>query len=900
MTDADASVGDTAPREYSTMHSMRSFASARSLACGLAFAFAAAAPSCTTFPSITAGACGNGIIERDHDEDCDGFAAGDATSCRAPGAAGQCHFDCSADQHHVCPSGYGCGRDAICRAGSSTFAPVASVELSDVSRLTTGDFDGDGRVDIVTESALDVHVLYFDDAFALGSKLRLPLQRARASVGHFSDPSHADLVVSNSGGVDVLHGRSDRTLAPTVYPSFPIPGTSVRLIAIEALPQNPGIELFVMGIGQGAGGSIVRVSTKNGQPTPVFALPAPPDKLATDIAIGNFFESTALSPCDEFAMAFQGESRVHVYTPCRSNGATIEINALQLAAGDPAQMILPDVMLPGATPVTGLRTGRINADTHLDLLVDTAAGIFVAYGVGDGTFHSSPTVPASLGDNKASAFTLTVTGDGTAKISDFPLAVGDLDGDDIADLVLPKGIVFHKGDGTYATSVLAPQPWTLARVADVNGNGLRDVIAASDVSIDFYNGTGTRLLNHATYTAAGPVGFMSIGDVDGDLVNDVVFRASITTASATSAAEDDLSVMFGAALAYPDAPLVVGRLPLIIEIAVAPFERSLVNENQPADDIADIAVVSKIKDALVIAALAGRADRQLASPFFLVNGKDPTLRDRALVPSLFATGSFVDPGHESISVLAYDPSLPDPTRPAGTRLWIAPLASDASVDTSNIRPGTETLPSGLDYERSTQMVAVDLDDPSAGGTDELVLLAPPLVGGQGMLYVARLVNGQWVGEKIPFGDASAARDWRLAAADVDGDGAKDVVVLFSDATGARKIVVLWNTRSGHLDPNGTSVPVPAADAAPLAFTCVNVDRDPALEIVMVTAKAAYVAKLDPGGPGGRAFSTPATLLANVSGGIAIASGDVNADGVADLAVAGGGVVSVYAGVSAIK
>lgn len=875
---------------------------ARIAVAGIATVAALSASSCTSLPPLGAGVCGNGVIEHDHGEDCDGFAAGSGTSCRPPGVVGECRFECNGDAKSACPAGYGCGKDSVCRAGSSTFGPAVSIASSDVKRLVTGDFDGDGRSDVVAETALDVRVHYFDDNFALGTTLRVPLARARATLSHFPEagstgPTLDDLVVSNSGGVDVLQGRADRTLAPTVYPAFPIPGTSVRLIALEALPQNPGVELFVMG-GTSSNAAILRVSTRNGAPDGLFALPALPDKLAGDIMIANFFESATQSPCEEFAMAFQGESRVLVFTPCRLNGSTIELNR---PIGGLPQVLLPGVSLPANATATGLRTGRINADTHYDLLINTTAGIFVAYGVGDGTFHSSLPVPAASGDGRASAFTMTVTAGGSsANIADFPLAVADLNLDTLADFVLPKGIVFNGGDGTYGVSVLAPQPWNVARIADVNGNGLRDIIAATDSGIDFYNGTGTRLLNHATYVAAGPVGFVAIGDVDGDLVNDIVFRASAVD-STSNANEDDLSIMFGRALAYPDAPVVIGRLPSISEIAVSPFESSLVNEGQPADDIADIAAVSKSGDTLVVAALAGRADRQLASPFSLVDGKN--INDRALFPSLFATGIFEapDPGSAaspSIAALAYDSAATEANKVGTSRLWIAPLTGATSVDTANIRPGTSTLPK-LDYEHGAQMVAVDLDDPSAGGVDEVVLLASPGLGGPGALFVARLTSGQWVTEQMAFGVGGAFREWRLVAADVDGDGAKDVVALHTDGPNdTHKVTVLWNTRSGRIDPAGasTAIVAPPSDAASLAIACVNLDRDPALEIVIITAKAAYFAKLD---AGARKFGGPKLLL-NVAGGTSLAEGDVDADGVADLVIAGGGAVSIYPGVSAIR
>jgi len=181
--------------------------------------------ACTEFPTIPEHGCGNHVIEGT--EDCDGFSRpGSAgTVCRNPGTAFECHLDCSVDEHGKqtpCPAGWGCDTDAVCRMPSGAFTESSLNADVGAWSLSSGDFDGDGRQDVVSTEPLDatgatrLRFNYFDIHGVLSETRLFPKTLLSPTFNTISSDGITD-VAFTVGQVGVMAGRVDRNWLPSVF-----------------------------------------------------------------------------------------------------------------------------------------------------------------------------------------------------------------------------------------------------------------------------------------------------------------------------------------------------------------------------------------------------------------------------------------------------------------------------------------------------------------------------------------------------------------------------------------------------------------------------------------------------------------------------------------------------------
>jgi hypothetical protein len=139
----------------------------------------------------------------------------------------------------------------------------------------------------------------------------------------------------------------------------------------------------------------------------------------------------------------------------------------------------------------------------------------------------------------------------------------------------------------------------------------------------------------------------------------------------------------------------------------------------------------------------------------------------------------------------------------------------------------------------------------------------------------------------------------MCIADIDGDGSLDLVTLASDGAGAGQVVVFWGEASASPPFSGDRLARVQHGGATLqgvtSLACTDADGDGAADIVVLTQKGMFMVD----GAKGRALGAtelqdPETETA-LPGGYSIASGDIDGDGLSDLAVAGATGIVVYLG-----
>ena len=171
--------------------------------------------------------------------------------------------------------------------------------------------------------------------------------------------------------------------------------------------------------------------------------------------------------------------------------------------------------------------GDVNGDGFPDLVVTSNCqlltcvngSIYLLLGNGDGTFKKPVVIGPSDGG---------------------PLAIGDLNGDTILDLVAGQGVLLGNGDGTFTPQGSVVGPGAVGYIpggavsialADVNGDGKLDVVVAdaTGVKVQLGNGNGTLQLPVA-YTTGGfwPIS-VAVGDVNGDGKPDVIVADECST-----------------------------------------------------------------------------------------------------------------------------------------------------------------------------------------------------------------------------------------------------------------------------------------------------------------------------------------------------------------------------------
>ncbi len=902
--------------------------------------------SCSELPAIPATGCGNRLVEP-ASEDCDGSAEPTAR-CAGPGEAHACRYVCrdAGGNGFSCPVGYACGADGVCRTPSGSFQQAGrSVEVASAS-LQVGDFDDNKQAEVLALGTSDLigrapaQVVFFGEGLERATTQAIPGLLGNPAVGRFADSPYAGIAFGSLPGLAMLIGRRDRQFFPRSYPSFQSPPgvTATRIYAPDLLPPSLDTNGNLFHLGDEPilfvtldGNHLLLSISVGADDKALAALPRGPDELEGDLVWGKFQESLH---CPSLVFPFKNATELLVVTPCESDGK----GGVRLVASPAQPQVLP--LPPGLQLRTRPVVADVDQDGHLDLLLGAASeaqpgrgASWISYGDGAGGFH---TQPGGVGPGGFFLFTLpeTQVSDGCGVVVDpkeikepelaeflkgkalvpAPLAVAELDGDGKPDLVMPYGICTSRdllvpGGPPHYRLVAGPLGgvWTEALTMDLNGDGRLDVVGAPEVSraLDLFLGSSQGLFNAVTIPLNGSPGLLAAGDFDGDGSTDVTFRERGVqgTSNVGAATGDALTVLFTSPGQVPTQIGRVGRFEQILHLASGSTPDGIA-----IDGISDIGVISGSTTAAEptpsspsVSLFYGSSDRALRSPLALQANLTENSNDIAL-PVLFVPGLFTQntPASQqdifavsSGSAATQEASLSCPgddnPRPGRElRLWLVDLGGDAKVQ--GLYPSAPLDLGGvgvldIDCPDRGQLTAGDLD---GDGFDE-VLFAVPTVGGQSKVFVGRTRGAAASPEILPPLPLALelAPGGRPLILDVDGDGKRDALLLVQQG-GAPQLAVLWGKGDGAFEEAPALLALPEQSVRGLCeVKAADGRREPLL------LGDAGLFRL---GASRQLAATPVEQFTSEQrGGLALACGDLDGDGVDDVAISSGSLLRVFRG-----
>lgn len=829
---------------------------------------------CARLPEIDVGQCGNGVIEESQGEDCDGFplesAAERPAQCRAPGTIGQCHLDCSRQSDGTlpqCPVGWGCDESAICRRPSGALESLRELEVGSATSLLTGDFDGDGRADIVSLEPFEgagltrVRFHYFDGQAEPAETRTFPLPMIAPVVADVSGDGRSDLLFSDPR-IGLLRGRSDRTWVPDTFNSYRIADTGIR-----TLPVFPGLV-------QGSSGFVVfaRLNSLDGlfvvnenlnyAPHAIGDLPGPVEGFVGDPVAGRVFEDRVRYPCSQVLLAIRGQSRFSMYDACTTRpGLLGPVWRTQAERYDIA--LEPPAAIDAAPLLVDL-----NRDGHLDALIGAEGIAYAAFGDGQSLATATP-------------YTLVTTTEPPRERVPMPLCATDVTADGAPDFLMNDGLFVSSpaasGSGfDYAPYAQHPAGhWTSALAANLNGNERLDFVAASSShpGIDFFNGTDSVNLTSFTIPTDRAVRHLLSGDFDGDGIGDVAF----TQISRTSGWADSLFISFGASAGPPLAPSAVAQVNNIEQISTfreGKIDHILVSSKEQLGDSqrASLALLANGGARIPVASL------DLTT--FAADGS--TFSSGALRMTL---GGFREPQHRDVLVLALQRDGYTLNLDAGLQAWLLPaLATDGTPALLRADFDPEIAPILIGDLSSPVRMSLDHLDIAGDARDEVVLAVPRKDGASCAVLLFAVESDRLEARSSLVVD-EACEQVEVRPLDADADGAPDLLLLTGALGGSGSLSVLWNDGTGGFDASRRTL---LTSDTPRAFAVLKTTTARQQQIAYVNAEGLWLIEAT---QQAREFD-PARLQEPHTGCTGLVAADLNGDAVTDLAYAADGNIHV--------
>jgi len=198
---------------------------------------------CLNLQLLSENTCGNRVVEDANGEDCDG-----QSNCGSSGA-NACRFLCGADQGGVCPDGYDCGIDGICRQPRAKFERLFTESTVTALGLQVGDTNADRCAEIVYTTVRETVVTSFPSrtpGICTASEQVFPARPTMPDEEPYPAPvlaeltgnARPELVIPGPGllgaGLFVFSSDANATLDSLLYPSVRQNEPGVRPLAVNA------------------------------------------------------------------------------------------------------------------------------------------------------------------------------------------------------------------------------------------------------------------------------------------------------------------------------------------------------------------------------------------------------------------------------------------------------------------------------------------------------------------------------------------------------------------------------------------------------------------------------------------------------------------------------------------
>jgi hypothetical protein len=831
--------------------------------------------ACTEFPTIAASGCGNHVIEGK--EDCDGFPTDKGTVCLPPGSAFECHFDCSFGDNGKqipCPNGWGCDADFVCRAPTNSFTESSLSPDVGAWSLTAGDFDGDGRHDVVSAEPLDaqgatrLRFNYFDAQGALSETRLFPKTLLSPSIHLISKDDAVSDVAFTVGPIGVMKGRSDRTWVPEVFSSYRRDNASVRIVGVyhQAVGFSAAFTTLISSADGENGFYLGNPDT--GKLEIRVSVPGSIDQLVGDLVSGSVFEDTKHSPCLEPVFAMRGDTHFSVVDTCDTDEKgtviwrpTFTLTEIELVP--PAPIDAPPQLVD------------MNNDKHLDVLLGAGGRPYVAYGDGQALASAVPYIYPDPNVFPA----------GT------PLAVGDFSDDEVLDFVFPDRLLasIKAYPGAVPVYVELPNrhtsPWTAAIIADFNSNGKPDVVTASSgsLNIDFFNAIGPGFLSGSLISTSAPVQFMTAGDFDSDLTTDLAFSE---VPPVDGEPKGTLKVAFGNAFSLPGSPVNIGQVERIESV------NSFRDAGRDNLAVCSNEIIGSMQNG-ALTLLSGGPDRVPFAPLALTEfSSNRNVQDAGSLAVV--SGHFVNLDQAGVLALAFFSPRPGERVTPPINVWSVPAITEPGAVSLRL-PGqldSRLNPFQINFDDGSVSadVASAAEDLDGDQLDEGIFAMPADGGAHcGILVIGADSRGELgsASQKPiiidePCADPQIQAVRFLALEPKTKEEAEENPFHLALLTGKsdadnRHLYVLWN--DGHGQFSGQNITLISAQDSPQGFTVLPLDRA-SNGLVYITKNAMSLVRA----PIARDFPTPDVVPGGVpvKNGTGIVAADVNGDHLSDL------------------